>query len=39
MTYDIPSNMVRAGIALYGLYPDLAETSNNIPKLKPVMGL
>ena len=39
MTYDIPSTMVRAGIALYGLYPDLAETATNIPKLKPVMGL
>ncbi len=39
MTYNINSNMVRAGIALYGLYPDLADSAKNIPNLKPVLGL
>ncbi len=42
MCYDVPnSNMRRAGIALYGLYPDLPEDNNNInkPNLKPVMSL
>ena len=42
--YDIKSNMVRVGISLYGLYPDLPEKVNekvkvNIPKLMPVMSL
>lgn len=41
MCYDIPnSNMRRAGIALYGLYPDLPDDSNvRKPDLKPVLGL
>ncbi len=41
MCYDVPnSNMRRAGIALYGLYPDLPEDANVIkPDLKPVMSL
>lgn len=39
MSYDVNSNMVRAGIALYGLCPDLAQ-GIEIPKgLKPIMGL
>ena len=37
--YDIPSNMVRVGISLYGLYPDLPSGTKNIPKLKQVMSL
>ncbi len=38
--YDEPnSNMRRAGIALYGLYPDLPDNKGNIPELKPVMSL
>ena len=37
--YDIKSNMVRVGISLYGLYPDLPDKVNYKPKLKPVMGL
>ena len=39
--YDIPSNMVRVGISLYGLYPDLAEGTdkNKVPRLKQVMSL
>ena len=36
--YDIPSNMVRVGISLYGLYPDLP-TGVNKPKLKQIMSL
>lgn len=41
MCYDVPnSNMRRAGIALYGLYPDLpCEGEVRKPKLKPVMSL
>ncbi len=39
MTYDVKSDMVRAGIALYGLYPELAKSSKKIEGLKPVMGL
>lgn len=41
MCYSVPnSNMYRAGIALYGLYPDLPDDKpSNIPKLKPVMSL
>ena len=37
--YDIKSNMVRVGISLYGLYPDLPPKVNYKPKLKQVMGL
>jgi len=39
MMYNFPSNMVRIGISLYGLYPDLPEETKFYPKLKPVMGL
>lgn len=41
MCYDVPnSNMRRAGIALYGLYPDLPDDDNvRKPDLKPVLGL
>lgn len=41
MCYDVPnSNMRRAGIALYGLYPDLLEDENiKIPKLKQILSL
>ena len=41
MCYDVPnSNMRRAGIALYGLYPDLpCDGVVNKPDLKPVMSL
>ena len=37
--YDIKSNMVRVGISLYGLYPDLPEKINYKPKLKQIMSL
>lgn len=39
--YDIPSNMVRVGISLYGLYPDLGTNinKNTLPQLKQVMSL
>lgn len=37
--YDFPSNMVRVGISLYGLYPDLPPKYNYKPKLKQVMSL
>jgi len=37
--YNIKSNMVRVGISLYGLYPDLPPVVNYKPKLKQVMGL
>jgi alanine racemase len=37
--YDISSNMVRVGISLYGLYPDLPPKYNYKPKLKQVMSL
>ena len=39
ITYDINSNMVRMGIAIYGLYPDLAENIKFYPELKQVIGL
>ena len=41
MCYDVPnSNMRRAGIAIYGLYPDLpCEGKIEKPNLKPVMSL
>ena len=37
--YDIKSNMVRVGISLYGLYPDLPPGVNYKPNLKQIMGL
>ena len=37
--YDIKSNMVRVGISLYGLYPDLPNKVNYKPNLKQIMGL
>ena len=37
--YDIKSNMVRVGISLYGLYPDLPPKYNYKPKLKQIMVL
>ena len=40
--YDIDSavsNMVRVGISLYGLYPDLPSTIISKPKLKQIMSL
>ena len=37
--YDIKSNMVRVGISLYGLYPDLPDKVNYRPKLRQIMGL
>ncbi len=37
--YNIKSNMVRVGISLYGLYPDLPPKVNYKPKLKQIMGL
>lgn len=37
--YDIKSNMVRVGISLYGLYPDLPANIENRPELKQIMGL
>lgn len=41
MCYDVPnSNMRRAGIGIYGLYPDLPENGSiEKPDLKPVMSL
>ena len=39
MAYDIKSNMVRLGVAIYGLYPDLPDKVKFMPKLKQVMGL
>ena len=41
LSMDIPSNMVRVGISLYGLYPDLIENVDRekIPELKQVMSL
>lgn len=42
MTYndkDVKSNMVRIGISIYGLYPDLAPKTLFYPKLKQVIGL
>ena len=41
MCYDVPnSNMYRAGIGLYGLYPDLPDDGEiRKPDLKPVMSL
>lgn len=39
MTYNVKSDMVRAGIALYGLYPDLADGIKELPQLAPIMAL
>ncbi len=42
MIYDpktLGSNMVRIGISLYGMYPDLPENPLFYPKLKPIMEL
>lgn len=41
MCYEVPnSNMCRAGIALYGLYPDLPQDGNiRKPDLKPLLSL
>lgn len=41
MSYDVPnSNMYRAGIGIYGLYPDLpVDGKIRKPDLKPVMSL
>ncbi len=36
---DLHSNMVRVGISLYGLYPDLPEKLRFYPELKPIMEL
>lgn len=38
-SYDIPSDMVRVGISLYGLYPDLKENIIYKPKIKQIMSL
>ncbi len=38
-SYNFKSNMVRVGISLYGLYPDLPPKYNYRPKLKQIMGL
>ncbi len=37
--YNVDSNMVRVGISLYGLYPELPLSINNKPKLKQIMSL
>lgn len=40
MCYDVPnSNMRRAGIGIYGLYPDLPDENVKKPFLKPVLSL
>lgn len=36
---ELHSNMVRIGISIYGLYPDLPQTLRFYPELKPVMEL
>lgn len=36
---DMHYDMVRAGIGIYGLMPDLSPDINNKPKLKPAMSL
>jgi len=39
-SYSVKSNMARAGIALYGLYPDLPDKKDiRYPKLKQIIGL
>ncbi len=37
--YDIPSNMVRVGISIYGMYPDLPSEVKNVPELKQILSL
>lgn len=37
--YNVKSNMVRVGISLYGLYPDLPQKVNYMPNLKQIIGL
>ncbi len=37
--YNIESNMVRVGISLYGMYPDLPPHINYKPEIKQIMGL
>ena len=37
--YDIKSNMVRVGISLYGMYPDLPEKYNYKPEVHQIIGL
>ncbi len=39
MCYNVKSNMRRAGIGIYGLYPDLPDGEVKRPILKPVMSL
>ena len=39
MTYNVQSNMVRIGISVYGLYPDLEKDILFRPNLKQVMSL
>ncbi len=39
MCYDVKSNMRRAGIGIYGLYPDLPGDVSRKFELKPVMSL
>ena len=36
---DVEYGMVRAGIGIYGLYPDLPEGIKKLPNLLPAMGL
>ena len=38
LAYDIPSNMARVGISLYGLYPDLPNEAKK-PVLKQILSL
>lgn len=39
MSYDFPSDMVRAGIGLYGLMPDLPKSSSFKTPLKQILSL
>lgn len=39
MSYDLHSDMVRAGIGLYGLFPDLPKTSKFEAPLKQILSL
>lgn len=39
MSYDVKSNMCRAGIGIYGLFPDLPDDVVEKMQLKPVMSL
>ena len=39
MSYEIPTNMVRLGIALYGLYPESIEKPLFYPELRQIIGL